>query len=131
MPVENFSLAVTNAEGADMLDPKTIGYYSSKVIKISYKQGGTIKYTDVRIREPFAFGQGGKFPYYSMVSSELADLKIHKRASSFSIDFGDKRTYEIVVDDKAKTLKVNGEQLVADASLPESFGKVYYLVKEK
>lgn len=133
MPVNHFTLSIKDASGNDMLNPNTPGAYLQGNIKVSYGQGTSKKLTDVRVREPFTYGDGpvNKFAYYTLVSSELGNPVAYQKVNEFNLDFGDGINRLLTVDQQAGSVSMNGKQLPADNNLPLSAGKVYYLVKDK
>jgi len=136
-PIDNHvSLIVKNQENADLLDPAVSGSFDKNNIKIRYKQGDILKDISFAIREPFSYGANAetKFPYYQLFSSELASLRISNTAQEFYVYLGQNTVDTLSFDYNsakgyADNVKVNHVLQTSEPSLPEAYGRIYYLLK--
>jgi hypothetical protein len=125
---------VKNKQNTDLLDPAVSGSFNKNNIKIRYKQNDALKDVSFVIREPFYYGANAdtKFPYHQIVSSELADLRISNTAKEFYVYLGEQPVDTLSFDfaqGLTDNVKVNHVLQTKEPSLPDAYGKIYYLLK--
>lgn len=131
-----FRLIVKDANNNDLLDPTRSGSFTKEKIKITYKEAGVSKNASFIIRQPFSYGENlkNKFPFNQLISSEIAPLRIGNKATEFFIDLGDGQQHSLTFDfnqikGHPENVRIDGTPSAPEESLPEQYGKIYYIVK--
>lgn len=91
---------IKDANGTDLLNPKTTGYFEKTKIQLYAKDANnTIKQVNFDIRQPFSYTNNLTVSYYQLSSSEI--MSVAKSAGlKFYLKLGEAKLYEI-------NLKVN------------------------
>lgn len=136
LPSPEFIMIIKDKNNTDLLDQSKAGYIDKSQIMITYKDAGVTKPVSFNIRTPFTYGEGSKnkFEFHQLISAEMAVLRANNKAQEFYIDFGrgvnDTLTFDF---DQAKyrpeNVKLNGILQSPEPSLPDNYGKIYFLVK--
>jgi hypothetical protein len=131
-----FSLIIKDKNNTDLLDQSKAGSFDKSQIKITYKEAEVTKEASFTVRTPFSYGEGlkNKFEYHQLVSTQMGVLRASNKAQEFYIDLG-KGTVDTLTFDfdqtkyRAENVKINGVLQSFEPSLPEMYGKIYFLLK--
>lgn len=134
--VPTFRLIIKDDQNKDLLDPSRQGSFDKQNIKVTYRVNGVVKDIPYNIREPFSYGESlrDKFPFYQLISQQLGVLQTGNRPIEFFVDLGDGQRHTISYDyNQAKAslenVQIDGIAAEYEASLPEVYGRIYYLLK--
>ncbi len=124
---------VKNNQNADLLDPVT-GTFDQSKIKIQYKDGNSFKDVAFVIRPPFVYGEAEiKFPFYQIISSQMANISMKAPATEFYINWGDGSTDKLSFNyntskESVDNVKLNGVLQGLEPSIPPYY-RIGYLLK--
>lgn len=92
-----FSLALKNANGADLLDPNVVGSFSKEKVKLFQKDAaGVVKQIQFYVNRPLNY-DGAKFPYHQLISDEIIYLAKTTK-STFYLQLGDNDPAQLTLD---------------------------------
>jgi hypothetical protein len=131
-----FILIIKDSLNNDLLNTSLAGSVNENNIKISYKENDVSRNISFIVREPFSYGENlkNKFPFHQLISSQLGILRVSNKAQEFYIDLGDGKVQSLTFDYNIskgypENVKIDGVPVPSEPSLPENYGKIYYLVK--
>lgn len=134
--IPEFRLIIKDSQNKDLLNTTSAGAFNKDNIKITYKENGISKNISFIVRQAFSYGENLKntFPFNQILSTELVALRLNNKANEFFIDLGDGQVHSLTFDyDMPKrnpeNVKIDGELVQPEPSLPEMYGKIYYLQK--
>jgi len=102
-----FSLAVKNANGDDLLNPKTANSFTKDQVQLFQKDAnGTTKQVSFYIRPPFDHTDI-KFTYHQIISDEIVSLSTGTNTNkTFYLKLGSGATYELNLELNSTSRKV-------------------------
>ncbi len=127
------TFVIKGANGTDLLNPATVGYFSNNDIKLyQLEENGAQKQLNFFVRPNFSNGVD-KFDFYQIHSAEIMRLAI-SLTKDFYLKLGDKEPLKInlerVKDDfKVSKLTINGVEKTAETGIITKYMPNVYVIE--